>query len=327
MRNGLIISVLLHAGILVYALGFLPLSGKKDLPPPAPVPVDLVTPSELTRIKAGRKDAKKKKTALKDRAKKAGKPDRPRKKIVKKKAKPKPKPKKKAVRAKRAPKKSEPVRKAEKKAKPSRPKKPVKKAAPQKTVPQKTAPKKMAKVKPKPKPKVKPKPSPAKKTTPPVRKAMKTPKRSYEDEMAALLNKLPDEDSAPELAGREASRKKPPRPDELAQGRRFGMDEMMSASEIDAFRAQIARCWNPPVGGLGSEALAVKLRLQLHKNGAIAKPPRLMNRQASPFFQAAADSAIRAVLQCQPYTMPKHKYATWRDMVLTFDPREMMGGF
>ena len=39
--------------------------------------------------------------------------------------------------------------------------------------------------------------------------------------------------------------------------------------------------------------------------------------------QAAADSAVRAVYQCQPYTLPSDKYALWRDMILNFDPSDM----
>ena len=42
-------------------------------------------------------------------------------------------------------------------------------------------------------------------------------------------------------------------------------------------------------------------------------------------ISAAADSAVRAVYQCQPYELPAEKYAVWRDMILNFDPRQMYG--
>jgi hypothetical protein len=32
---------------------------------------------------------------------------------------------------------------------------------------------------------------------------------------------------------------------------------------------------------------------------------------------------VRAVYQCQPYTLPSDKYALWRDMILNFDPSDM----
>ena len=100
----------------------------------------------------------------------------------------------------------------------------------------------------------------------------------------------------------------------------------MSASEIDYFRSQISRCWTPPVGGLGAEDIVVKLRIELNKDGTLARAPSLANNTSSPFFTAAAESAMRAVLQCQPYTMPAEKFTQWRDMLLNFDPRRMYGG-
>jgi colicin import membrane protein len=40
-----------------------------------------------------------------------------------------------------------------------------------------------------------------------------------------------------------------------------------------------------------------------------------------------AESAKRAILTCQPFTMlrPEH-YQLWKDIEITFDPREMFGG-
>jgi hypothetical protein len=100
----------------------------------------------------------------------------------------------------------------------------------------------------------------------------------------------------------------------------------MTLSEIDALRARISQCWSPPVGGLGADAIRVKLRLQLGSDGMLANRPQVVNRDGSPFFQAAADSAVRAVMLCQPYQLPATKYALWKDMILNFDPREMFGG-
>jgi hypothetical protein len=52
----------------------------------------------------------------------------------------------------------------------------------------------------------------------------------------------------------------------------------------------------------------------------------VVNGHNSPFFPPAADSAVRAVFQCQPYRMPSAKYGEWRDMLLNFDPSRMYGG-
>jgi hypothetical protein len=44
------------------------------------------------------------------------------------------------------------------------------------------------------------------------------------------------------------------------------------------------------------------------------------------YFRAAADSAIRAINspQCETLNLNPDKYDLWKDMVVTFDPREML---
>ena len=138
------------------------------------------------------------------------------------------------------------------------------------------------------------------------------------DRIAALLNKIPDaaNEPAPIVPSEEAPSKK-------VRGQSNGTEATMSVNEIDALRARIAQCWSPPPGGLGADQIVVKLRLRLNEDGTLVGYPTVANSGASPFFQAAADSAVRAVYQCQPYTLPSDKYALWRDMILNFDPSEM----
>ncbi len=326
MRKAITISVLFHAALLTWALGYFGMGS--DAPKPvttASVPVDIMTPSQFTKIKAGEKKAPKKpkKQAEKKEKpvvkKKKSEPKKPPKKV--KKVKPKPKPAKKAAKPKPKPK---PVTKA--KAKPKSKPKPVAKAKP-KPKP-KPKPRKQAKPKPKPKPKKtvrakpRPKPQPVKKQ--PVRRTSEFDP----DNIAALLNKLPDK-PAPKAAP--ALRPAPVKQRQAAvappvYGRSHGADTTMSANEIDAFKAQISQCWRPPTGGLGSRDLNVKLRIKFKPDGTLARPPELANFSGSPFFRPAAEAAKRAVWQCQPYRMPKDKYATWQDMILNFDPRDMFGG-
>jgi hypothetical protein len=137
------------------------------------------------------------------------------------------------------------------------------------------------------------------------------------DRIAALLNKIPDaaEEPAPVIPADEPPKK--------VRGQSDGTQTSMSVNEIDALRARIAQCWSPPPGGLGAEQIVVKLRLKLNEDGTLVGYPTIANRGSSPFFQAAADSAVRAVYQCQPYALPAEKYALWRDMILNFDPSEM----
>jgi colicin import membrane protein len=138
------------------------------------------------------------------------------------------------------------------------------------------------------------------------------------DRIAALLNKIPDaaNEPSPVLPSEETPSKK-------VRGQSNGTQMTMSVNEIDALRSRIAQCWSPPPGGLGAEEIVVKLRLKLNEDGTLVGYPTVANSGSSPFFQAAADSAVRAVYQCQPYALPSDKYALWRDMILNFDPSEM----
>ncbi|MET0347842.1 MAG: cell envelope integrity protein TolA [Methyloceanibacter sp.] len=269
MSRSTAISAALHSAILFFVLVAFP-PARIDPAPLIAIPVDLAAPSEVTKIKAGSKDAK-------DEAALAGKPKE---------------------------KKPEAVKEA--KAEPQAEPEPSPKAETPKETP------KQAAKKPDPKP-AKPKQASApKKPAPPAKKRM-----SETDRIAALLNKVPD--AADEPA--------PVRPSEDApakvRGQSNGAESAMSVNEIDALRARIAQCWSPPPGGLGAEQIVVKLRLKLNEDGTLVGYPSVANSGSSPFFQAAADSAVRAVYQCQPYALPSEKYALWRDMILNFDPSDM----
>lgn len=103
--------------------------------------------------------------------------------------------------------------------------------------------------------------------------------------------------------------------------------QKLTLNEIDAFRAQMRRCWSPPSGARQAEDLVVNVRLSLSPSGAILAGPVVVNRGqlGDPFFRAAAESVLRAIRRCQPFSMPVEKYASWRDIELKFDPSKMLG--
>ena len=289
MRRSTFISATLHIAILLWAVVAWP-TAKMDTAPLVAIPVEVSTPAEVTKIKAGTKDAT-------DEAALAGKPKEKTQEAVREAAaKPEPKP--------------EETPKAEEKPKPKPEPKPVKQAAkPEPKSPEATkAEAKKPEEKPKPK-----KQAEAKKPAP-----KQDSKRDFNtDRIAALLNKIPDADNEPApVLPPEAEPKK-------VRGQSNGTEMTMSVNEIDALRARIAQCWSPPPGGLGADQIVVKLRLRLNEDGTLVGYPTIANRGSSPFFQAAADSAVRAVYQCQPYALPAEKYELWRDMILTFDPSDM----
>ena len=83
----------------------------------------------------------------------------------------------------------------------------------------------------------------------------------------------------------------------------------------------------PPAGAMNGASLKVVLRVVFKPDATVALPPELVAASNSPFGPAMAESAKRAILTCQPFTMLRaDHYQLWKDIEITFDPREMFGG-
>ncbi len=185
------------------------------------------------------------------------------------------------------------------------------------------------------KPKPKPKPKAALKRqrmtahiTP--RAKPKPPTRFDPERIAALLNKIPDEEEdkpEPEAAPEERKETKLPK----IRSRVAELDRArLTASLRDAMRSQIERCWIIPAGARDAERLTIKIRIFLNPDGSLARPPEIvdqarMYRPGQEYFRVAAESARRAVQKCAPLKLPREHYDIWRESELTFDPSKMLG--
>jgi hypothetical protein len=338
MRASLFLSIVVH--LLLLGAALLNFSSGETLKLTQPVTVELLSPSEFSQLKAGKPETKAEAAAPLEKM-----PD-----VVPTSA------------ELRAPDKPSRTQAALPPPKPRAA--PPKQPAPdvEKVVPPPSEPAKSAAEKPQPRSEAKPRvvPAPGKRAEAPKRPEQMPGARAGQDRIADLIdqptpNRAGDADFDPKqiavllnrdpAAGvhpRQAAPREPWRkPSSLQEqasdaqteeprrdvhGAPEGQGARMSASDIDALRAQISRCWAPPVGGLGSDAIIVKLRIVLNEDGTLSRAPELVNSHASAFFPPAADSAVRAVFQCQPYRMPAETYSQWRDMLLNFDPSRMYGG-
>jgi colicin import membrane protein len=118
---------------------------------------------------------------------------------------------------------------------------------------------------------------------------------------------------------------------ELNAGVAFGLSSgtaaQLSQSELDALRRRLAQFWNPPVGARDPRELIVQIRMQLNRDGTLAAPPQVLTSGNGRLFMAARDSAVRAIFRGQPFTMLNPaNYETWKDVEITFDPRDMIRG-
>ena len=110
-------------------------------------------------------------------------------------------------------------------------------------------------------------------------------------------------------------------------GTATGRAVTLSQNELDALRARLRECWNVPVGVAEARDLIVTVRIQFKQDGSLQTEPRLMNSGGHPAFQVAAESALRAVRTCAPFSfLPVAKYEAWKDVIVDFDPRDMFRG-
>jgi hypothetical protein len=106
-----------------------------------------------------------------------------------------------------------------------------------------------------------------------------------------------------------------------------GLAARISQTELDALRARLMALWNPPAGSRDVRELVVQVRIKLSQDGRVVGAPEVLNNGNNVLFQAARDSALRAIYRGQPFDMlrPAH-YEVWKEMDITFDPRDLMPG-
>ncbi len=97
-------------------------------------------------------------------------------------------------------------------------------------------------------------------------------------------------------------------------------------SWVGALQKRISDCWAVPAGVRDADTMEVRILIRLNPNGMLQAPPELVeapvNAAAGPAF---AQSAIRAIEQCQPYSfLPQAEYkGGWDYMDMTFSPRDL----
>jgi colicin import membrane protein len=160
-------------------------------------------------------------------------------------------------------------------------------------------------------------PAPLPPRKPPMRQPPKERKQpKFEpDKIAALLDKREPERTAAtgDIVNPNAG-----------LGRVNGQSAQLSQSVLDALRRRISSCWTPPVGADSAQDLTVVFRVIFNPDGSVKRGPDVVEGAASSYGPIFAESAKRAILQCQPYTMLKPEtYNLWKDMEIGFRPSDM----
>ncbi len=144
--------------------------------------------------------------------------------------------------------------------------------------------------------------------------------------ISALLNKIPD--AAAPQGGNPDPNARPDAPQGARAGAPEGRDSRLTASQRSLLGAMmkraVSRCWNINSGLEGVDRIVVELEIRLGTDGRLQGQPRVANNRGGAIFQDAVNSAVRALIQCEPYDLPKEFYKDgWDHMVVTFDPQKM----
>ncbi len=195
---------------------------------------------------------------------------------------------------------------------------------------------------PEPEVKVEPEPKPEPKPEPPKPAAAKAalpkkPKPPEQFEVASLLKTLEEIKKT-----QKSEAKEEPKLDFAAQMRNAlktkssapnaDPTKAVTMTERDAMQRQVIKqvtpCWNINPGSKGASSLAVVIRMQMNPDGTVqsASIEDQERYSSEPFFQSAANAAKGAVLnpRCNPIKLPPDKYQVWRQIVINFDPKELL---
>lgn len=104
--------------------------------------------------------------------------------------------------------------------------------------------------------------------------------------------------------------------------------ETLTATQIDLIRQTIRKCWHFPAGLKDADTLVVDIQMELDPNGYVKKAKIVDQKrmQSDSAFRTAAENAYRAVLdpECNPLPLPKEKYEEWKDLELSFNPKDLL---
>jgi outer membrane biosynthesis protein TonB len=292
-------TVLASVALHVFVLGWVMLSFSTkalEMPPEDSVPVDVISSDQLAKTMAGMKTGKKENPKpLVEKVAEAKPVDDAVGKITEKapvvtETAPPPQPK---VEEKPVEKKPDPPKVVEKPK--EEPKQVEKKPDPPKVDPIGDTLKKEEK---------KPPPKPAQAAKPPEPQKHRIVERHFDqNQIAALLDKRDPTRQATTGDTMNSN---------AALGTAKGAAADNSATWGSMFQRQVERCWKKPYGGIESQKPEVAFAIRLKRDGTLEGSPVPEGVPATPFLRVYQESALRAILECQPYKLPAAFYEEWK---------------
>lgn len=301
----LVASVALH--VLVLGWGLVSFSSKAfDLMPEESVPVDVISADQLAKVMAGMKTGKKENpTPLVEKVAEAKPVEDAVGKITEKapvvtETAPPPTPKVEEKPVEKKPDPPKPVAEAKPKEEP----KPVEKKPEPKVDPIAEAIKKEEKKPPKP---------PVQAAKPPEPAKPKTERAFDQSKIAALLDKR--DPSRQAVTGDTLN-------SNAALGLAKGKAADNSATWGALFQSQVERCWKKPYGGIEAQKSEAAFAIRLKRDGTLEGMPVPEGTPATPYLRVYQESALRAIIECQPYKLPAAYFDEWKYFAPVFTERK-----
>jgi outer membrane biosynthesis protein TonB len=94
-----------------------------------------------------------------------------------------------------------------------------------------------------------------------------------------------------------------------------------SATWGSMFKSQVDRCWKKPYGGIETQMPEAEFNIKLKRDGTLEATPVAVGTPATPFVRAYQESALRAIIDCQPYNLPAAYFDEWKFFAPVFTER------
>ena len=159
----------------------------------------------------------------------------------------------------------------------------------------------------------KPPPKPEAKAATPPPQPQKPKERTFDQsKIAALLDKR---DPARQATTGETLNSN------AALGLSKGKTTDNSATWGSMFQSQVERCWKKPYGGIESQNPEAAFSIRLKRDGTLEGMPVPEGTPATPYLRVYQESALRAIIECQPYNLPAAYFEEWKYFAPVFTER------
>ena len=95
-----------------------------------------------------------------------------------------------------------------------------------------------------------------------------------------------------------------------------------SATWGGMFKSQVERCWKKPYGGIEAQQTESVFAIRLKRDGTLEGMPVPEGTPSTPYLRVYQESALRAIIECQPYNLPAAFFDEWKYFAPVFTERK-----